>query len=733
MKESPSSNYPNLIFREVFRSEQETRKNGGTPTDVDFANGKGTFNGTSSKVNYNLGLNGTYSVRVRCNPTSFAATRYLFDCRGSNDDGAGRIRLASPSGAVTITSGTSYVNGLATTATIVGVDNEVIITGITLTQGTGANLSLIGSEKGNVSEFLGTMDLVEIYSGTLTASEVSNLYNDRWNTELPPTTPREVTQFSCDTTVSSWQRCADDSGTNKGGTYGVGKSLKAVGVGSGVGAGNDLVGFAATLPGYRSTSASFGNIGSYLNLWSSTPSSATGAWRRTLNTSYSTVNRDANNKAYGFSVRCLRDTDDTSDFTDPRDGTVYQCVRIGTQVWMTKNLAYLPSVNEVADNSTDDPMYYVYGYDGTDVATAKALSNYTEYGVLYNHPAAIISAPTGFHVPSDEELNVLELATLEVIAETAGDDLMTILNDGNVGIGTTSPTEKLDVVGKISLNDGGNSVFVGEGAGLNDDGTDNRNVGIGYQSLYYNTTGQRNTANGYQSLFSNTTGQRNIANGYASLYYNTTGQRNTANGMYSLYSNTTGSYNTANGMYSLYSNTTGSYNTANGYQSLYYNTTGSQNTANGMYSLFSNTTGSQNTANGYQAGRYIADGTTANETGTYNTFIGSNTKALADGDTNEIVIGNSATGIGSNSVVLGNDDITKTVLKGNVGIGTTSPSEKLDVNGKIKATQYKLSDLNTAPSSSSDTGTKGEIRVTADAIYICSATDTWVKTDLATF
>ena len=49
MKESPSSNYPNLIFREVFRSEQETRKNGGTPTDVDFANGKGTFNGTSQK------------------------------------------------------------------------------------------------------------------------------------------------------------------------------------------------------------------------------------------------------------------------------------------------------------------------------------------------------------------------------------------------------------------------------------------------------------------------------------------------------------------------------------------------------------------------------------------------------------------------------------------------------------------------------------------------------------
>jgi len=51
----------------------------------------------------------------------------------------------------------------------------------------------------------------------------------------------------------------------------------------------------------------------------------------------------------------------------------------------------------------------------------------------------------------------------------------------------------------------------------------------------------------------------------------------------------------------------------------------------------------------------------------------------------------------------------------------------------VKATQYKLSALNTAPSSSSDTGTTGEIRFTTTGIFICTATDTWIKCVGATF
>ena len=47
--------------------------------------------------------------------------------------------------------------------------------------------------------------------------------------------------------------------------------------------------------------------------------------------------------------------------------------------------------------------------------------------------------------------------------------------------------------------------------------------------------------------------------------------------------------------------------------------------------------------------------------------------------------------------------------------------------------QMDLAALNTAPASASATGTVGEIRWVADAVYLCVATDTWVKADLATF
>lgn len=53
--------------------------------------------------------------------------------------------------------------------------------------------------------------------------------------------------------------------------------------------------------------------------------------------------------------------------------------------------------------------------------------------------------------------------------------------------------------------------------------------------------------------------------------------------------------------------------------------------------------------------------------------------------------------------------------------------------GSVASTQFKLSALNTAPSSSTDTGAAGEIRITAAYIYVCIAANTWVRTALTTW
>ena len=58
---------------------------------------------------------------------------------------------------------------------------------------------------------------------------------------------------------------------------------------------------------------------------------------------------------------------------------------------------------------------------------------------------------------------------------------------------------------------------------------------------------------------------------------------------------------------------------------------------------------------------------------------------------------------------------------------------KASFTHKVVTPQFQLSLLNTAPSSSTDTGTLGEIRITNGAIYVCVATNQWKKADISTF
>jgi len=145
--------------------------------------------------------------------------------------------------------------------------------------------------------------------------------------------------------------------------------------------------------------------------------------------------------------------------------------------------------------------------------------------------------------------------------------------------------------------------------------------------------------------------------------------------------------NNAVGNDALFSNTIGTQNTALSQFALFSNTTGNQNTAVGVRAIQDNIGGSLNVGLGYQAGRFLTDGTTVVTTTNQSVFIGALSKALADSQTNQIVIGYNAFGLGSNSVVLGNSSVTLTALRGNVLINTTTDAGfKLDVNGTARVT-----------------------------------------------
>ena len=94
-------------------------------------------------------------------------------------------------------------------------------------------------------------------------------------------------------------------------------------------------------------------------------------------------------------------------FVDKRDNHRYMTVKIGTQIWMAENLAYLPEVSPPSEYSYSEKHYYVNEYEGSDVGEAKSTDNYNYYGVLYNWPAAIEACPPGWHLPSQKEWDQL--------------------------------------------------------------------------------------------------------------------------------------------------------------------------------------------------------------------------------------------------------------------------------------------------------------------------------------
>jgi hypothetical protein len=289
-------------------------------------------------------------------------------------------------------------------------------------------------------------------------------------------------------------------------------------------------------------------------------------------------------------------------------------------------------------------------------------------------------------------------------------DAVFVSSAGRVGVGTSTPDEKLDVAGRINTSDsymivgrrvlyvpgdhslalgmdacGGRVVSditaVGDSAGYACTGAANTFVGSGAGRS--NTTGHDNVFVGDHAGYANAGGWANTLLGQDAGLVNTSGSQNTFVGWQAGVSNTAGTQNTFVGVQSGSWNTEGWYNTCVGYGAGQLNETGNGNVFLGHDAGAFNRTGNNNTFLGYGAGH-------GNQTGRNNTFVGIGAGSGCMAGSLNVFLGSAAGRweTGSRKLYIANGGDVEDVLvygdfaTGRIGLGTLDPERKLHIVGE---------------------------------------------------
>jgi hypothetical protein len=260
-------------------------------------------------------------------------------------------------------------------------------------------------------------------------------------------------------------------------------------------------------------------------------------------------------------------------------------------------------------------------------------------------------------------------ANLEIVPTTDFDGTI-VLSIRSIGVSSaTTAFNDSNGVARIQIraNTSSNNTLVGASAG--------RRV----------TTGTSNSFFGASSGLNNTTGQNNSFFGSGSGQSNVNSNNNSFFGWSSGISNTTGAGNSFFGSNAGGNNTVGNSNSFVGVNAGALNTTGSNNSFFGLNAGINNLTGNNNLFLGVNSGRRTS-GSANLTTASNSVFLGNDTRANADSETNQIVVGASAIGLGSNTSVIGNASTTHGRWWGNLLIGTSTnvASSALTVDSTTK-------------------------------------------------